>query len=69
MKRPSSVVRPSTFHILIFSETIGPVRTKLCMNDPWEVGIQVCSNGGPRVHGGPSTWGPKFNIGFYGEKL
>ena len=28
--RPSSVVRPSTFHILIFSsETTGPIATKL----------------------------------------
>ena len=33
--RPSSV-RPSTFHILIFSsETTGPIATKLWWNGPW----------------------------------
>jgi hypothetical protein len=32
----SSVVRPSTFHILIFSsETTGPIATKLWWNGPW----------------------------------
>ena len=32
----SSVVRPSIFHILIFSsETIGPIATKLWWNGPW----------------------------------
>ena len=30
------VVRPSTFHILIFSsETTGPIATKLWWNDSW----------------------------------
>jgi hypothetical protein len=32
----SSVVRPSTFHMLIFSsETTGPIATKLLWNGPW----------------------------------
>jgi hypothetical protein len=32
----SSVVRPSTFHILIFSsETTGPIATKLWWYGPW----------------------------------
>jgi hypothetical protein len=32
----SSIVRPSTFHILIFSlETTGPIATKLWWNGPW----------------------------------
>jgi hypothetical protein len=34
--RSSSVVRSSTFHILIFSsETTGPIATKLWWNGPW----------------------------------
>jgi hypothetical protein len=33
---PSLFVRPSTFHILIFSsETAGPIATKLWWNGPW----------------------------------
>jgi hypothetical protein len=41
--RPSSVVRPSTFHILIFSsETTGPIATKLWWNDPWMAPFQNC---------------------------
>ena len=32
---PSLFVRPSTFHILIFSETTGPIATKLWWNGPW----------------------------------
>ena len=41
--RPSELlsslfVRPSTFHILIFSsETTGPIATKLWWNDPWMI--------------------------------
>ena len=39
--RPSSVVRPSTFHILIFSsETTGPIATKLWWNGPWMAPFQ-----------------------------
>ena len=41
--RPSSVVRPSTFHILIFSsETTGPITTKLWWNGPWIAPFQNC---------------------------
>ena len=37
----SSVVRPSTFHILIFSsETTGPIATKLWWNGPWMAPFQ-----------------------------
>ena len=32
---PSLFVRPSTFHILIVSETTGPIATKLWWNGPW----------------------------------
>jgi hypothetical protein len=39
----SSVVRPSTFHILIFSsETTGPIATKLWWNDSWMTPFQNC---------------------------
>ena len=39
----SSVVRPSTFHILIFSwETTGPIATKLWWNGPWMAPFQNC---------------------------
>ena len=38
-----SVIRPSTFHILIFSsETTGPIATKLLWNDPWKAPFQNC---------------------------
>ena len=38
-----SVVRPSTFHILIFSsETTGPIATKLWWNGPWMAPFQNC---------------------------
>jgi hypothetical protein len=41
VRRPSSVVRPSTFHILIFSsETTGPIATKLWWNGPWMAPFQ-----------------------------
>ena len=40
--RPSSVVRPSTFHILIYSETTGPIATKLWWNGPWMAPFQNC---------------------------
>jgi len=41
--RPSSVVRPSIFHILIFSsETTGPIATKLWWNGPWMDPFQNC---------------------------
>jgi hypothetical protein len=40
--RPSSIVRPSTFHILIFSsETTGPIATKLWWNGPWMAPICI----------------------------
>ena len=39
----SSVVRPSTFHILIFfSETTGPIATKLWWNGSWMAPFQNC---------------------------
>ena len=39
----SSIVRPSTFHILIFSsESTGPIATKLWWNDPWMAPFQNC---------------------------
>jgi hypothetical protein len=39
----SSVIRPSTFHILIFSsETTGPIATKLWWNGPWVAPFQTC---------------------------
>jgi hypothetical protein len=43
VRRLSSVVRPSTFHILIFSsETTGPIATKLWWNGPWMAPFQNC---------------------------
>ena len=40
---PSLFVRPSTFHILIFSsETTGPIATKLWWNGPWMTPFQKC---------------------------
>jgi hypothetical protein len=42
-ERPSSVVRPLTFHILInSSETTGPIWTKLWWNDHWMAPFQNC---------------------------
>jgi hypothetical protein len=39
----SSVIRPSTFHILIFSsETNGPISTKLWWNGPWVTALEIC---------------------------
>jgi hypothetical protein len=39
----SSVVHPSTFHILIFSsETTGPIATKLWWNGPWVAPSEKC---------------------------
>ena len=39
----SFVVRPSTFHILMFSsETTGPIATKLWWNGPWMDPFQNC---------------------------
>jgi hypothetical protein len=44
VRRLSSVVRPSTFHILIFSsETTGPIATKLWWNGPWMAPFQNVS--------------------------
>ena len=40
---PSLFVRPSTFHILIFSsETSGPIATKLWWNGPWGAPLENC---------------------------
>jgi hypothetical protein len=40
---PSLFIRPSTFHILIFSsETTGPIATKLWWNSPWMAPFQIC---------------------------
>ena len=42
-ERPSSVVRPLTFHILInSSEATGPIWTKLWWNGPWMAPFQIC---------------------------
>ena len=41
--RPSSVVRPLTFHILInSSKATGPIWTKLWWNGPWMAPFQNC---------------------------
>ena len=41
---PSLFVRPSAFHILIFSsETTGPIPTKLWWNGPWMAPFQNCA--------------------------
>ena len=43
VRRLLSVVRSSTFHILIFSsETTGPIATKLWWNSPWIAPFQNC---------------------------
>jgi hypothetical protein len=43
VRRLSSVVRPSTFHILIFSsETTGPIATKLWWNGTLMAPFQIC---------------------------
>jgi hypothetical protein len=43
VRRLSSVVRPSTFHILIFSsETTGPIASKLWWNGLWMAPFQNC---------------------------
>jgi hypothetical protein len=48
---PSLFVRPSTFHILIFSsETTGPIATKLWLNGPWVTPFQICVRDPPRDH-------------------
>ena len=40
---PSLFVRPSTFHILIFSsETTGPIAAKLWWNGPWVAPLKNC---------------------------
>jgi hypothetical protein len=42
--RLSSIVRPSTFHILIFSsENTGPIATKLWWNGPWMAPFKIVS--------------------------
>jgi hypothetical protein len=42
-ERPSFVVRPLTFHILInSSEATGPIWTKLWWNSPWMAPFQNC---------------------------
>ena len=43
VRRLSSVVRPSTFHIIILSsETTGPIGTKLWWNGQWMASFQNC---------------------------
>ena len=43
VRRLSSGIRPSIFHILIFSsETTGPIATKLWWNGPWMAPFQIC---------------------------
>ena len=44
LRRPSSVLRPSTFSN-IFSETTGPIELKFHMETPYDAGTKVCSNG------------------------
>jgi hypothetical protein len=48
----SSVVRPSTFHILIFSsETTGPIATKLWWNGPFKiVSVDLFYQNMPNLH-------------------
>ena len=44
LRRPS-VVRPSTFSNIFFSETTGPIKLKFYMETPEDAGKKVCSNG------------------------
>jgi hypothetical protein len=45
------VVRPSTFHILIFSsETTGPIAAKLWWNGPWMAPFQIFYQNMPNLH-------------------
>ena len=45
VRRPSSVVRPSTFSNIFSSETTGPIKLKFHMETPKDAGTKVCSNG------------------------
>jgi hypothetical protein len=58
--RPSSI-RPSTFHILIFSlETTGPIATNLWWNGPWMAPFQNCV----RWSRPPSKMSSNFNCSY-----
>ena len=64
--RPSSVIRPSTFHILIFSsETTGPITTKLWWNGPWMAPFQNCV----RWSRLPTKMAAKLKIGKRGDEI
>jgi hypothetical protein len=72
----SSVVRPSTFHILIFSsETTGPIATKLWWNGPWMASFKIVSGLSDTILKGthPGTIPARFGLiwfsGFRGEDL
>ena len=45
LRRPSSVVRPSTISNIFSSETTGPIELKFHMETPYDGGTKVCSNG------------------------
>jgi hypothetical protein len=62
----SSVVHPSTFHMLIFSsETTGPIATKLWWNGLWVTPFQICV----RWSRLPTKLAVKLKIGKGGMKL
>ena len=44
-RRPSSVVRPSTFSNIFSSETAWPIKAKFYVEPPWEGGTKVYING------------------------
>ena len=44
-RRPSSVVRPSTFSNIFSSETAWPIKAKFYVEPPWEGGAKVYING------------------------
>ena len=63
--RPSSI-RPSTFHILIFSlETTGPIATNLWWNGPWMAPFQNCV----RWSRPPSKMAAKLKIEKRGDEI
>ena len=45
IRRPSVVVRPSTFSNIFSSETAWPIRAKFYVEPPWEGGTKVYING------------------------
>ena len=66
VRRLSSVVRSSTFHILIFSsETTGPIATKLWWNGPWMAPFQNCV----RLSRLPTKMATKLKIEKRGDEI